>query len=404
MAAALRLPPWSILEVTVLMKKRFLTSLLFISALCCLLLCGCGGNGELSGGSISSPSPSPSQSPAPSQDDVSASEAPGPAAPQVLCVNAPEDIQDELCLAMAQLCQPRAMDISGLALEQPELDVTNLYYEILADRPELKYAYSIQVTVEGSLLNCSLSYMPYKTGEYPADFQGAEVRDLGQLISLADDNLGSGSVPLRITDPSLEPDEMNKALHQSGGGYFSCTLNQDATAIVFAPPLGMDAGDCLQALEEADKLADSLISQLISPDMGQEEKARALYSWLCSNVEYDQRYYSDRASMPYESQTALGALRDGTAICGGYSHALKLLFEKAGIPCFNVTGIYYGENHMWNIAQIDGRWLWFDATSDRGSDGQFGYLRFALEYLDEDKYQWDYSIVQALTGSGGSGE
>ena len=120
MAAALRLPPWSVLEMTVLMKKRFLTSLLFISALCCLLLCGCGGNGELSGGSISSPSPSPSQSPAPSQDDVSASEAPGPAAPQVLCVNAPEDIQDELCLAMAQLCQPRAMDISGLALEQPE--------------------------------------------------------------------------------------------------------------------------------------------------------------------------------------------------------------------------------------------------------------------------------------------
>lgn len=118
MAAALRLPPWSVLEMTVLMKKRFLTSLLFISALCCLLLCGCGGNGELSGGSISSPSPSPSQSPAPSQDDVSASEAPGPAAPQVLCVNAPEDIQDELCLAMAQLCQPRAMDISGLALEQ----------------------------------------------------------------------------------------------------------------------------------------------------------------------------------------------------------------------------------------------------------------------------------------------
>ncbi len=370
---------------------------MFISALCGLLLCGCGGNGELSGGSISSPSPSPSQSPAPSQDDVSASKAPGPAAPQVLCVNAPEDIQDELCLAMAQLCQPRAMDISGLALEQPELDVTNLYYEILADRPELKYAYSIQVTVEGSLLNCSLSYMPYKTGEYPADFQGAEVRDLGQLISLADDNLGSGSVPLRITAPSLEPDEMNKALQQSGGGYFSCTLNQDATAIVFAPPLGMDAGDCLQALEEADKLADSLISQLISPDMGQEEKARALYSWLCSNVEYDQRYYSDRASMPYESQTALGALRDGTAICGGYSHALKLLFEKAGIPCFNVTGIYYGENHMWNIAQIDGRWLWFDATSDRGSDGQYGFLRFALEDLDRDKYQWDESSVQELT-------
>ena len=158
----------------------------------------------------------------------------------------------------------------------------------------------------------------------------------------------------------------------------------------------MTAQDCLQAIAQAEELADSVISQLISEDMSQEDRAWSLYSWLCSNVEYDQRYYSDKSSMPYESQTALGALRDGTAICGGYSHALKLLFEKAGIPCFNVTGVYYGEYHMWNIACLDGRWLWFDATSDRGSDGQFGYLRFALDQLDTDKYQWNDADVQAL--------
>ena len=79
-------------------------------------------------------------------------------------------------------------------------------------------------------------------------------------------------------------------------------------------------------------------------------------------------------------------------------------FEKAGIPCFNVTGIYYGENHMWNIAQIDGRCCGSTPPQTGAATDSSAIFRFALEYLDEDKYQWDDSIVQVLTGSGGSGE
>ena len=51
---------------------------------------------------------------------------------------------------------------------------------------------------------------------------------------------------------------------------------------------------------------------------------------------------------------------------------------------------------MWNIAQIDGEWLWFDATMDRGSTGEFGFLRFALKELDKTKYQWDEASLTVL--------
>ena len=47
------------------------------------------------------------------------------------------------------------------------------------------------------------------------------------------------------------------------------------------------------------------------------------HRYLTEHVKYDRRYYSDRASMPYHSQTAIGALRDQVAICGGYSHAFR---------------------------------------------------------------------------------
>lgn len=374
------------------MKKLLLAFFLALS-LCLGLLCGCGLSSEE--GPV--PFPAATASPAPEGDMSPLTPGPEDVPSGPLPVSGKEEIKSELRTAIINLSQPSIMDISRAGLEQPELDVLNLYYEILAESPELKYAYELSAGVQGTELQCRVYYMPYKTGQFPLDFEGIEVSSLSQLIEVAEENLGASSLPLRICQASLEPDSMNRALQQVGGGYINCTLSSDATALVYSPPLGMDMESCLSALSQAEELAGSLISQLTSEDMSQEEKARALYSWLCSHVEYDRRYYSDRASMPYESQTALGALRDGCAICGGYANALKLLFEKAGIPCFNVSGIYYGEYHMWNIASLDGRWLWFDATSDRGSDGQYGFLRFALEDLDRDKYQWDESSVQELT-------
>ena len=180
--------------------------------------------------------------------------------------------------------------------------------------------------------------------------------------------------------------------------YFDARLRFFALQPVYLGIFAEAAFNPPAALAEADQLADKVITQVITEDMSQWEKAEALYAYVTVRVSYDQRYYSDRNSVPYESQTALGALRDGMAICGGYAHAVKLLFEKAGIPCFNVTGKYFGENHMWNIALLDGQWLWFDATSDRGSTGEFGFLRFALTELDSTKYTWDQEQVQWLIG------
>ena len=158
----------------------------------------------------------------------------------------------------------------------------------------------------------------------------------------------------------------------------------------------------LAALAEADRLAEQVIAQVITPGMSQREKAEALYAYVTSTVSYDQRYYTDKSNMPYESQTALGALRDGVAICGGYSHAVKLLFEKVGIPCYNVTGKYFNENHMWNIALLDGQWLWFDATADRGLAPRFEPRHFALEELEE-RYSWDSSQIDGLIAAVGKG-
>ena len=50
------------------------------------------------------------------------------------------------------------------------------------------------------------------------------------------------------------------------------------------------------------------------------------------------------------------------------------------------------------LALLDGQWLWFDATSDQDSTGEFGFLRFGLTELDGTKYSWDQEQVQWLNG------
>lgn len=315
---------------------------------------------------------------------------------QALRALSPDDIRAELVRAMQALEQPRQMDITEAGLSDPALDVKNLYYKILADLPELRYAYELTAETEEAQLTCTVRYMPYKTGQFSEGFAGAEAGGLGELIALAERSIGEEPVSVRLTDPSLDPDEMARALQQAGGGFVLCSLSADATQITFSAPMGYTLADCRDALAEAGRLADAVVASVVTPGMTQRQKAEALYDYVIMNVRYDQRYYSDRSGMPYESQTALGALRDGTAICGGYAHALKLLLEKAGIPCVNVTGSYYGENHMWNCALIDGQWLYLDATADRGGL----HSRFLLtgdELSALGSHTWKREQVEALT-------
>lgn len=331
--------------------------------------------------------PTPAATPAP---------AATPTSDQPLQAASPDDVRAELTRAMRALEQPRPMDIAEAGFTNPLMDVKNLFYGITAEQPELRYTYDLTVEVEEKLLRCTAHYMPYKTGEFPEGFVGQEIGGIVQLVELAQRSIGEAPVPVRITDSSLETDEMARALWQAGGGYVMCSLSADGTQITFSAPVGYTMAQCLDALAEADRLADEVVASVVTPGMTQRQRAEALYDYVVTNVRYDQRYYSDRGSMPYESQTALGALRDNLAICGGYANAMKLLLEKADIPCVNVTGSYFSENHMWNCAYIDGQWLYLDATADRGGL-RTRFLLTGDELSALGTHTWERGQVEALT-------
>ncbi len=106
-------------------------------------------------------------------------------------------------------------------------------------------------------------------------------------------------------------------------------------------------------------------SSVVKPEMSTREKLKAIHDQILNNSNYDrdranailnneEKYY-DTTNL---SHKANGPLIEGMAICGGYSDAMSLFLYRMGLPNYRVSN----DQHIWNLVQIDGRWLHLDLT------------------------------------------
>ncbi len=99
-----------------------------------------------------------------------------------------------------------------------------------------------------------------------------------------------------------------------------------------------------------------ILSEIITPDMSDYDKVKAIHDYLVLQVEYG------RGSSG--GQSAQSALFDRKCLCGGYANAFKVLCGLSGIPCIYVKGLAGGVSHAWNKVLIDGTWYLVDVTWD----------------------------------------
>lgn len=92
------------------------------------------------------------------------------------------------------------------------------------------------------------------------------------------------------------------------------------------------------------------------PDVLSKEKMA--HDLICKNVKYDHGYQSNKtAKSPYH-QVAYSVFCEGYTVCAGYSQAMQLLMNGAGIDCAVVTS----SNHEWNIIRLNHTWYYLDLT------------------------------------------
>lgn len=113
------------------------------------------------------------------------------------------------------------------------------------------------------------------------------------------------------------------------------------------------------------------------------DRERYIYDRICS-----MNTYNECSSM---NQSAYSALTSGSSVCAGYARAFQIACLESGIPCYYVTGTSRGENHAWNIVQIDGKYYNVDPTWDDCLSETLGYNSYYYFNKNDLEFSLDHS-------------
>lgn len=133
---------------------------------------------------------------------------------------------------------------------------------------------------------------------------------------------------------------------------YSCKYLKSGTCVEITLKYN-DTVNYLTEAKERFKAATANIVAAVSTIEGNYQKERYIHDTLLQVVEYD-----EKAIM---GQSAYSALVNGKSVCAGYARAFQYLLQQLGIPSYYCTG-YTGENHAWNIVEIDKRYYNVDVT------------------------------------------
>lgn len=106
-------------------------------------------------------------------------------------------------------------------------------------------------------------------------------------------------------------------------------------------------------IEYIDEYINDFINKNINDSMNTRDKIKVFHDYIINNTIYDD-------DNKYDSYTAYTLIKNGRAICGGYSDIMAIYLNKLGIKNYKITS----ENHVWNLVFVDDSWLHLDLTWD----------------------------------------
>lgn len=151
----------------------------------------------------------------------------------------------------------------------------------------------------------------------------------------------------------------------------------------------------------------SLLAADLTKDLSTDkEKFRALFSWVCHNIEVDhlqfKRIEKNRYRLRFDSLklneydrvqgplTIIKLHQTKRTVCTGYAYLLASMAEIIGIECKIINGYARTANsedrsrdfpnHSWNAVKLDGKWQLCDPTWSSG----YSYVQGSLAYFETD--------------------
>lgn len=152
--------------------------------------------------------------------------------------------------------------------------------------------------------------------------------------------------------------------------------------------------------------AQSIIEQVVKPGMTEYQKEKALHDYIVLNTRYDYDNLLNN-SIPDDSYRAYGALMNGVAVCQGYSEAMYILLNMAGVENQLVVGTANSEkgpiSHAWNAVKINGKYYmldttWDDPVPDKSGRVNYDYFNVTSAQLAKD-HTWEQASAPVCTAT-----
>ena len=167
-----------------------------------------------------------------------------------------------------------------------------------------------------------------------------------------------------VTVSTKDQDVLDKAYRcvmADYGGLFWASGYQYNTYSSFDQVIGMEfmpaytytqqEREDLQA--QIDDVADLWLAGIDS-DASDYEKAKYVYETLISQVDYD--------ADSQNNQNIISVFIGKKTVCQGYADATQYLLWQLGVSSIVVTGLAGGDNHAWNLVNLDGEYYYIDTT------------------------------------------
>lgn len=149
----------------------------------------------------------------------------------------------------------------------------------------------------------------------------------------------------------------------------------------------------LQKKNKIDAAVKKVVASIIKKNMSDLDKVKAIHDYLVLNVAYDYKN-SLKGTVPLDSYEIYGSLINKKAVCDGYSKLMQVLLKKVGISSTIVVGTANGENHSWNLVELNGKYYHLDATWDDPAPDKKGVVNYKYFLLTDKQMKKDHRWIE----------
>ena len=164
-----------------------------------------------------------------------------------------------------------------------------------------------------------------------------------------------------------------------------------------------DFADTPEKLEAAKAEVDSIVTSIMDKTFSYSsavERELFIHDYICENTTYD-------INADY-NQSAYSVLVLHKSVCAGYARCFQYLMQKAGIPCYYVTGRTDGlsssvvggsdadGSHSWNMVRLDGAFYNVDCLWDDTASETYGSLIYPFFNVTDEGLVYHARIDKAL--------